>query len=185
MAPKPTAAELRQAGFVAQLAKAEEARQAGQLERAAEALRRAGELQPQDPRPPFQLCMLLTSANDLQNACTSALWAVELAPGRHLGVLPSEQCPTNKVYPQIGLRAAVMAFDLLIRQPCEAVPRPSWWTDAALLAMSARALADTPNSALALSVRSHCVSVLRRHKPRDRHCCPSPALPLLPLLTDP
>jgi len=46
-------------------------------------------------------CMLLTSANDLQKACTSALWAMELAPGQHLGVLPSEQCSTNKVYRQI------------------------------------------------------------------------------------
>lgn len=150
---------LKDAGFVQYLAKAEEYRSQQEYKKAAEALTRAALLKPDDPRPPFKLCMLLTSFKRMAPACQQALKAVELAPGQHLGVLPSEAraqpglVPPG-VYPQIGLRAAVMAFDLLIRAPCDDVPRPAWWVDAELLKMSARALADTPDSPYALSVRS-------------------------------
>lgn len=149
---------LRTAGFASYLAKAENYRAERDSAKAAEALQRAAMLKPDDPRPPFQLCMILTAANDMAGACVSALRCVSLAPGKHLGVLPSEldgAAVPPGVYPQIGLRAAVMAFDLLIRAPCDAVPRPAWWADAPLLAMSARALADTPDSPYALSVRAH------------------------------
>lgn len=156
---------LRLAGFTMHMAKAEEYRASAQPELAVKALERAASLQPQDPRPPFQLCMLLTARQDFAAACAAALRAVERAPGRHRGVLPSETTSEaavpRGVYPQIGLRAAVMAFDLLIRPPCAAVPRPAWWTDNELLAMSARALADTPDSPYALSVRAHCLVGLR------------------------
>jgi len=86
------------------------------------------------------------------------LQAVARAPGKHLGVVASDrgapQVPRG-IYPQIGLRAAVMAFDLLLRPECDGVARPTWWTDKQLLTMSARALADTPDSPYAASVRAN------------------------------
>ena len=99
--------------------------------------------------------MVQTAAEQPEAAGISALRAVELAPGGHLGVLPSESRASvpRGVYPQIGLRAAVMAFDLLVQPVCDAVPRPSWWNDVDLLQMSARALADTPGSPYAISTR--------------------------------
>ena len=146
--------------FVAALKAAEECRAAKENDKAVLALERASQIRPSDPRPYFHMAMLRTASSDCEGACKAALRAIELSPGKHLGVLPSElkngvaEVPKG-IYPQIGLRAAVMAFDLLIRAPCDAVARPSWWNDAALLAMSARALQDTPSSPYAISVRTH------------------------------
>ena len=113
--------------FVAELAEAEKFRQARELDKALACLKRAALHRPDDPRPPFQMCMLQTAMGDVVGACDSALRCVHIAPGGHLGVLPSEltklggpKVPRG-VYPQIGLRAAVMAFDLLIRPPCDGV----------------------------------------------------------------
>lgn len=149
--------------FVAELAEAEKFRQARELDKALACLKRAALHRPADPRPPFQMCMLQTAMGDVVGACDSALRCVHIAPGGHLGVLPSEltklggpKVPRG-VYPQIGLRAAVMAFDLLIRPPCDGVARPAWWEDGCLLAMSERALGDTPDSPYALSVRAHAL----------------------------
>jgi hypothetical protein len=149
--------------FDAHMAKAEEHRKAREYEEAAAALQRAAALRLDDPRPHFQLCMVQTAASDVVGACRSALRTVELAPGGHLGVLPSELRSGNSggptvprgIYPQIGLRAAVMAFDLLVGAPaCASVPRPPWWSDGELLAMSERALADTPQSPYAIRTRT-------------------------------
>ena len=98
---------------------------------AVQVLKRAAALRPDDPRPPFQLAMAHTACkgdDHLVSACGYALRAVELAPGGYLGVLPSDGDSTavpRGIYPQIGLRAAITAFDLLIRPPCDRCVQPS------------------------------------------------------------
>jgi hypothetical protein len=105
---------------------------------------------------------VLTATHDIAGACAAALTAIKLAPGGHLGVLPSEvkrgiaTVPTG-IYPQLGLRAAVTAFDLLIRPACDDIPRPAWWNDEALLLMSQRAVTDTPQSLYALNTRCYAL----------------------------
>ena len=159
-AKQPASISFKAEQFKALMKKAEEHRVAQRLEAAADALKRASTLQPDDPRPYFHLAMVLTTLEDIRGACVAALKAVKHAPGEHLGVLPSEDVATRPsvprgIYPQIGLRAAVMAFDLLIRSPCDGLPRPSWWNDEALLAVSERAMTDTPHSPYTQSLRSH------------------------------
>ena len=140
--------------FALALARAEAHRREQRHAQAIEALSQAALLKPDDPRPHFELCMAQTASELPAAACASALRAVELSPNGFLGVLPSEATQVPKgVYPQIGLRAAVMAFDLLVQPVCDAVERPSWWSDVELLRMSARALADTPGSPYAISTR--------------------------------
>lgn len=146
--------------YVALLAAAEEHKLAQRFSNAAKLMRKAATLKPADPRAWFHLIMVLTLSDELEEACACALRAVELAPGRHLGVLGGEArrgftTPiASGVYPQLGLRAAVMAFDLLVRRCCDGVARPGWWNDADLLAMSERALADTPDSPVSWSTRA-------------------------------
>jgi len=144
--------------FAAALGRAEEHRLAKRHAQAIEALLEASALQPNDPRPFFQMSMAQTSAGQPEAACRSALCAVELAPAGHLGVLPAEikasgVAVPRGVYPQIGLRAALTAFDMLSKPIADAVARPSWWDDKELLRMSERALDDTPNSAYAIATR--------------------------------
>lgn len=147
-----------QATFEEALSRAEQHREQLQYDQAITALIEASDLQPGDPRPHFQLAVVQTAAGIPEAACRAALRAVELAPAGHLGVLNSELhdagvAPPRGVYPQLGLRAAVMAFDLLIQPVCDRVARPSWWTDTALLSISERAMADTPESIFALNTR--------------------------------
>ena len=137
--------------FSAALARAEEHRSAQRHDKEIEALTEAAALEPANPRPHFSLCMAHTASDNPEAACRAALRAIELAPAQHLGVLDEEARnagvrPPRGVYPQIGLRAAVMAFDLLIRPACDAVARPSWWSDQELLRMTERAMADTPSN---------------------------------------
>ena len=100
--------------FVAALKAAEECRAAKENDKAVLALERASQIRPSDPRPYFHMAMLRTASSDCEGACKAALRAIELSPGKHLGVLPSElkngvaEVPKG-IYPQIGLRAAVMA----------------------------------------------------------------------------
>lgn len=152
--------------YVAAMAKAEEHRTARRFAEAIASYEEAAAVNPEDPRPYFQMCSAQAVLGDTAGACRSALLACEHAPGQQNGVLPSERhsgggdgVPVPRgVYPQIGLRAAIMAFDLLIRAPCDSVPRPRWWNDGALLKLSERALIDTPASPYALSVRAHVLA---------------------------
>ena len=148
----------KEVAFATCLVQAEQHRAAGRFAEALAALNQAAALKPEDPRPPFHLCSAQTKLGDVASACRAALQAVARAPGKHLGVVASDrgapQVPRG-IYPQIGLRAAVMAFDLLLRPECDGVARPTWWTDKQLLSMSARALADTPDSPYAADVRAN------------------------------
>ena len=150
--PPPTPA------FLDAIALSDTHRQGQRHSQAAEALLEAAALQQDDPRPHFQLAMAQTAAGQLEAATRSALRAVELAPAGHLGVLPDEirasgiSAPRG-IYPQLGLRAAIMAFDLLSKPVADAVPRPNWWNDKELLRMSERALQDSPESQFAVATR--------------------------------
>ena len=55
-------------------------------------------------------------------------------------------------------KAAAAAFDMLKTSACDEVPKPEWWNDESLKALSARVVALAPDSGDACSMRAHVLS---------------------------
>jgi len=111
----------------------------GDLSGAAKAWRKLIKLRPDLPDPYARLATTLQRSNLFSEACPLFLKAVELTE------------PDTELWGTLVARA----FGALRVESCVEVPRPAWWNDDDLKAISARAVAVSPNDVNVCTMRAH------------------------------
>ena len=97
---------------------------------------------PDKPAPYANLAVVLHRSNRFAEAAPMLLKAIELYEDG------TEDWAT----------AAASAFDTLRLERCDEVPKPEWWNDEGLKALSARLVAVAPGSLLTCGMRAHVLS---------------------------
>ena len=110
----------------------------GDYHAAAKAWRKMIKEQPTLPEPYFNLATVLDQSDRDVEAAPMYLKAMEL----------SEEGTER------WAQAAASAFDLLKTSECDEVPKPEWWNDEALKALSARVVALAPDESSACIMRA-------------------------------
>jgi len=93
---------------------------------------------PEEPAPYHNLAIVLHRAGRRMEAAPMFLKAMELYPD---GI-------------EYWAKAAAAAFDVLWNDECREAPKPEWWNDEALKALSARVVATSPDTPQPCSMRA-------------------------------
>jgi len=109
---------------------------------AAKAYRKIIKEWPDRPDCYYNLAVVLQRSNHLAEAAPMCLKAMELFEERT----------------EPWAKAASAAFDVFKHPVCREVPRPDWWDDEALMALSARVVAVAPGKTQACSMRAQVLS---------------------------
>lgn len=96
---------------------------------------------PDLPAPHYNLAQTFVKANKLSEAAQEFLKAAELCD-----------------VPAMRAEATANAFLLLLQPTCASLPKPAWWNDADLLALSEQALSVAPASYSAVQMRATVLS---------------------------
>ena len=112
----------------------------GDLSGAAKAWRKLIKLRPDLPDPYARLAMTLQRSNLFLEACPLYLKAVELSE------------PGTEIW---GTMVARAFGALRVNEDCAEVPRPAWWNDDDLKAISALAVAVCPDDVNVYAMRAH------------------------------
>ena len=114
----------------------------GDLHAADKALRKIVKQWPDKPVPYHNLAVVLQRSRRILEASQMMLKAMEL----------DEYGTENWAY------SAAATFDLLKSPACRQVPKPEWWNDEALKALSARVVVLAPDNHQACNMRAHILS---------------------------
>jgi len=110
----------------------------GDLHAAAKAWRKIIRQSPDEPAPYFNLANVLARSDHFTEAAPMYLKAMEL----------------HEDGTEDWAVAAASAFDLLKSPDCHEVPKPEWWNDEGLKALSARVVSVTPDHHQSCSMRA-------------------------------
>ena len=116
----------------------------GESAQAVTVLKRAMKLKPDDHRPYHECAMAYAAQSKFLSAAPLALQALARCSAQHWDLQGTELAHGNRMWQENWALIFSLCVDLLGKQECVSLPRPSWWNDAELKAMSAKAMALLP-----------------------------------------
>ena len=116
----------------------------GEHAQAVGVLKRAMQLNPDDHRPYEECAMAYAAQGKFRSAAPKALQSLARCSSQHWDLQGTELGHGDRMWQGNWALIFSLCFDLLTEADCAALPRPSWWNDAELKAVSSKAVALLP-----------------------------------------